>query len=187
MPDDVELKPTDNDFFEKAAEAENQDVGIEDEQQQETVEEAPEGDLGSKGDGTEHVDLNQEQQDRFNRLFRQIKAQDRKLENFKEHNEKLRQRMDAQDQKHDDAVHEYNVTSIESQLQKAYEEGDYDSGAKLTRQLINEEAKKLAPKPQAAPQTGGLTDYDMQTITEWQGEISRSGNFLRQWAQQNHP
>lgn len=156
------------------------------EEQQETATK----DLGDRGSGHDQVEFSTEQQERFNRLYRQIKGQDRTLEKMREHNAQIQERLDAQDKKQTDAVHDNTVAGLHAQIVQANEEGNYEAVPQLISQLVTLEATKQNPveqPQQPVQQEGGLSDFDIQTIQDWQGAPASDGNYLRPWAQGNHP
>lgn len=150
--------------------------------------EAPEGDLGNKGDGHKQVPMDGEVLERFNRLYRQVKGQDNTLKRLRDHNQQMQDRLDASDQKQKENEHQATVDGIHSQIQHANEDGDYEAVPALISKLVTAETSKQTPiTPIKQEQTGGLTDTDIQTISDWQSDRSREGNYTRPWAQPDHP
>ncbi len=146
-------------------------------------------DLGKPHEGRKQVDLNAEQQGRFNNLYRQVKGQDRTLDKMREHNEALQARLDSLEQTNTDAVHDNTVAGIQTRIQQANEEGNFEAVPGLITEMVALETKKQMPKPIAQPvkEASLVSDNDKTLISNWQDETNTDGSFKRPWAKPGDP
>ncbi len=150
----------------------------------------------AKGNGFEQVDLPPEAQKRFDRLYRQIKAQDKAkmlqgvhLTQLTDTVSRLQAELAAEKSK--DAV-----TSLRAQIKEARESGDEERVEKLRDQLVEVQAEaavqkrtqpKEAPKQALeAPAMPEISRSDTAAIKRWSVAADDNGKYLRPWTQEGH-
>jgi hypothetical protein len=121
---------------------------------------------------------------RFNRLFRQIKAQDRTLHGLRDLNDNLVKRFEALETDHLSTKKQDQVTELRSKLERAGDQGDWDQFAEINRQLGTIEAEQPAEKK--AEDKVKFSPLEETIIVDWAGEKGKDG-LKRPWAQQDHP
>lgn len=149
---------------------------------------------GKPGEGREHVEMPPEIQDRFNRLYRQVKAQDEKFLLQAKHTEKLTKDLTATRQELEAEKSRDAISSLRGQIKEARENGDDDKVERLREQLtelqaeakVQEKLRTLQPKPEEkAADTApvDLSRADTNLIVRWANETDPDGNFVRPWTQ----
>lgn len=150
---------------------------------------------GKKPDGHEQVPLGAAEQQRFNRLYRQVKAQDERLMHQGKHletvtNSLIQTRQQLEATKGQDAI-----AALRGQIKEAREAGEEDKVDRLREQLGEVQAevalsKKIAAVTPAKPQAKvaeaqpavHLSPRDMAAIHKWSKETDAEGNYLRPYA-----
>lgn len=208
MPDNINFgeEPTEEVVEEKVEEVTGEqqieDAFKEFDKQEEVVEEdeIPEGSLHGKTDGSEQVDMDQPTQDRFNRIYRQMKTakdsvarQEEDIKLMREHNNALEERLNKRDAERTKIQADHTMANLEFQYAQALDEGDNTKVAAINRQMQQAAVTQNTPEPAVQPaqpqeQSGKtFSPQDTQYIMEWQNEVSDDGYFERPWIQQNHP
>ena len=158
--------------------------------------EIPEGSLHGKTDGSEEVEMDGPTQDRFNRIYRQMKTakddvsrQERDIELMREHNQRLEERLNKREQEQANLQRDQNIANLEQQYSQALEEGDNAKAASINRQMIQEQTKVHEQPETTVPSKAEkpVSDVDAQYLTHWQNEVAEDGYFERPWIQPNHP
>lgn len=149
-----------------------------------------------KGNGFEQTDFTPEQQKRFDRLYRQIKAQDKAKIIQGEHLTRVTDRMSKLESELAAAKSTDAVTSLRAQIKEARESGDEDRVEKLRDQLVEVQAEiavsKRTPKeaPKAAAPTANpvpdLSRSDTAAIKRWSVAADDNGKYTRPWTQEGH-
>ena len=161
----------------------------------ETPEEKPKGydpvDLDKTGLTEEEKEA---VQDRLNYLYKQVKTNQGFIEEFRDHNTKLAEKLEKQSDRLsslESADGERSINSIKAELAEAAEIGDTDRVAELTDQLIEVKVESKQPrepeaeKPNADAPT--MSIQDQQAVSRWAGEVTDDGHLARPWLNPAHP
>lgn len=152
---------------------------------------------GKPGEGRDFVELPPAAQKRFDRLYRQVKAQDEKLMLQGQHLQLLTGKLSKAEQAVNDERGRDAMERLRTQIKDARETGDEDKVEKLREQLgevqaeiaINKRVQAAAPKPPAQPPESGpipMSKTDVVTVRKWSDEVDGDGNFKRPWTQDGH-
>lgn len=156
----------------------------------------------AKEAGYDIVDLTPEQQARFDRVYRQVKATDRKNEALRQWNEQLQSRIEKIESSHDSRQSEDVERDLRKQLVEANQALDYEKAADLQVKLADVAAeRKLAsvlkkqapqqqqPKPQVQQQDDGddiFTPDEAAVIKSWSEQRDATGKKVRPWTDGGH-
>lgn len=157
------------------------------EQEQEPVEEA---DIkADEPKGTEPVELTEEQQARFNRIYGNMKEYERQnaqliadQRRLAKKAETLQERLERFEK--DSAAQRREA--LTAQKAAAYQDGDIEQVLKIDEQISQIRDPEPIPEPEPEPQNS-VPDHVVAQIQSWRNEIDESGAFLRPWANENHP
>lgn len=170
---------------------------------EEKPEGAPAGDLGRRGEGQKKVEFTPEEQQRFNRLYRQVKAQDEKLALQGQYLERLAKDKTEIERKLKEQESKDALTTVREQIRTARDNGDVEREERLRDQLITltteiEVAKRVparaapdAVPPAAVPPAAGdpfrqLSASDKAEIARWSEAADGSGTYLRPWTKEGN-
>lgn len=143
-------------------------------------------------------------EERINYIYGQVKNSDRTLKDFRriaaEQSQVIenltRTTTDVVNHLQDRSLHE-TETSIQAEMQTAWEQGDNKAYMAAQNKMINLGIQKglaAAQKPQqvqqpqyrsSSDQEGDFSDVDYRTTESWQSEKDENGQLLRPWAFNN--
>jgi hypothetical protein len=137
---------------------------------------------------TDHVDMDDGTQKRFNRIYGNMKQYERVVSQMGKENRALLDRLD----KLEGAQYENEVSSAIDNLKKdkvsALDEGNHDVVADIDDKIAQIRA---IPEPQPTLQAPDpqyqLSNEDNQLIATWGAEVGTDGQYKRPWAQAGHP
>lgn len=143
----------------------------------------------------ERVDIPEELQPRFNRLYRQVKESKSVTDQLVEDNRKLIEKIDKLQQSHDASKVEDTLSVLNQQLEEAVDLGDTDAVKDLTNKIAEQKIalNGATPAPdrtepesgdqqQSGPRKLDLTPEQEMTIQKWAFERDDQGNMLRPWS-----
>lgn len=150
----------------------------------------------AKPDGRERVEFDDPAVEaRFNRLYRQVKAQDDKLALQGQYLEKVAKEKGEIERKLAEKDSKDALETVREKIKTARDNGNVDEEDRLREQLIGlttefEVKKRLPvveqPRPQAAPPAtdpyGTLSASDKAEISRWATAEDNDGNLVRPWA-----
>lgn len=156
----------------------------------------PKKDLGKPGAGQEQVPLDAAAQERFNRIYRQMKAQDEKLDLQGRFLEKVAKEKADIERRLADKESKDALEQVRDKIKTARDNGNVDEEDRLRDQLTGLtaefEVKKRLPVAEAAPQPRPqptqadpyttLSASDKAEITRWANAEDNDGNLVRPWA-----
>lgn len=158
-----------------------------------------------RSEGHDKVDFTtatpDEIQKRFDRMYRQVKAQDETQKIQGQTLEKLLKDKQDLERKLKDQDSQDALQKVRDQLQKARDNGDYEGEDRLREQIVTlrteMEVNKRVPvattptAPAQPPRPEGtafnaLSTSDKAEIARWSEAADGKGNFVRPWTQAGH-
>lgn len=151
---------------------------------------------GKRGEGQEQVPLDPAAQARFDRIYRQMKAQDEKLELQGRFLEKVAKDKADIERKLQEKDSKDALEQVRDKIKSARDNGNVDEEDRLRDQLVSlttefEVRKRLpvvdtpiAPNPTkpAGDPYATLSASDKALITRWANAEDNDGNLVRPWA-----
>ena len=141
------------------------------------------------------VEFSPEQQKRFNRLYGQVKTQDKQLGELSQMNAKLIERLEAQEQK--TAVREIDgeLADLRAAKKEALDAGDTDKVMEIDDAILDAKIKAKeaseTPEPKKDPDKSNddfdFTPSQKDRLIEWATERNDKGDVIRPWADPGHP
>lgn len=137
---------------------------------------------------TDHVDMDDGTQKRFNRIYGNMKQYERVVQQMGKENRQLLDRLD----KLEGTQYTQEVTTAVDNLKKdkvaALDDGNHQAVADIDDKIAQ---IRSLPEPQPTPKPENpdfqMSTQDNQIIAEWGNATDANGNFVRPWAQAGHP
>lgn len=162
----------------------------------ETNEQTEEGYDPSKGEKWDRVEFTKEQQQRFNRLYKQVKDGKTRQEQLLEDNKKLFEKLSKLEEQLTDKEVKTALTGLKKARNTAIQEGDADKATEIEEEIENirnkhEEAKKELKKEKEELEQkytkSVLSEETQARVKEWVTEKDENGELVRPFADPKHP
>ena len=167
---------------------------VEEPQPEETrTEKPPEVQTEENADGTDFIDFEQldpKVKARFDRIYRNMKENERALSTSAEVQRKLVDRLTNLEKSDINNKGQNAITYLNAQKVEALDEGDSAKVIDIDNKLrAVEQSQKYQPQPIEVPQpqVGGLSPEDESLMERWAGERDDGGTLRRPWADPGHP
>lgn len=170
---------------------------IEPEESEEAPEEAPQEDAEDEQEsapaGTKAVEMDQETQARFNRIYGNMKQYERVVDKMGKENKMLIDRINELETKFVDKDVKDEITSLKEQKREALEMGEIDRVLEIDDQILEARLKaQKEPPPKEEPDPQVIADEWMTperktALESWAIETDEGGQFRRPWANPAHP
>ena len=144
-------------------------------------------------DGTDFIDFDQldpKVKTRFDRIYRNMKENERALQTSAEVQRKLVDRLTNLEKSDINSKGQNAIAHLNSQKIEALDEGDSAKVIDIDNKLrAIEQSQRYQPQPIEVPQpqSGGLSPEDEATMERWAGEREEGGPLRRPWADPGHP
>lgn len=142
-------------------------------------------------EGWEPVDIEDPKvQQRFNRLYAQVKGSERAMAELREHNQKLAEKLESLVEQQNQAKTQAEHDALRAEFKRAADSFDGEKLAELTMKVAD--AKRDAPKPKKeqvyqSADDPVLAPEEVAAIQRWQTEVGSDGQPIRPWARPGHP
>ncbi len=190
--------PTENEVTNESTTADIEDKSEQSDVAENQEQESDNTEIPRKDQEWNRVKLNSAQQQRFNRMYAQVKTLEGANKQLMSDNRTLLERMVTLEEQ----FTKKEVNDASNKLRKAKIEamqlGDYDKAAEIDEQIGDlkdkiritkeeaEKAKKEAEKKAAAPEAQ-ITDEQMERLKAWALEKDANDNLVRPYVAPNHP
>ena len=134
------------------------------------------------------VELTPEQQRRFNRLYAQVKTQERVQGEIIDQNRKLLEKLEAYENENKTTKHVSQLEQLKTTRREALMAGDLVKADELDEQIFElRSAKPKVVEPKTAEETYELQPEVKARVVEWANETSDDGEMLRPFILVGHP
>ena len=134
------------------------------------------------------VELTPDQQKRFNRLYAQVKSQERIQNDIIEQNRKLMDKLEAYEAKTKTTEHVSQLEQLKAERRECLMTGDLAKADELDEQIFELRSNKpKAHEPKAAEQAYELEPEIKERVVEWANEVDDAGDMLRPFILVGHP
>ena len=143
--------------------------------------------------GTELVEFKDPKEEaRFKRIYANMKEHERTVAELAKANRQLLERLESFETKTAQQTQTDQISALKAAKRTAYESGDIDKVTEIDDKIIElrlESAAKPARKPEAPSAPAAQLDPTFESqIVKWAYETDdTTGDFLRPWAQPQHP
>jgi hypothetical protein len=155
------------------------------EQTAETTEETTEA--PAEETTTEFVEMDPKVEQRFNRIYGNMKQYERQVQQATEDNRKLVDRLEKMEREGSKKAVDAQVNELRQAEKAALEESDFERASNVRDQITELQVESKIPKAEERkedppPIDSGLRDR----LNSWAAETDAEGNALRPWADSNH-
>ena len=134
------------------------------------------------------VELTPEAQKRFNRLYAQVKSQERIQNEIIEQNRKLMDKLETYETKTKTTEHVSKLEQLKAERREYLMSGDLAKADELDEQIFELRSNKpKAPEPKTAEQAYELQPEVKERVVEWANEVDDTGEMLRPFILVGHP
>jgi hypothetical protein len=158
------------------------------------AEESPQAESNGESKGTEFIDFDSlapEVKARFDRIYSNMKQNERLVEPLISENRDLRNRLEKLETSDVQRSTDNAVASLTQQKAEAFEEGDYAKVAEIDNTLLDLKTQPSEqPRRQRAQpieQQSAFTPEDAAAMQQWSNEANEDGSLKRPWTQSSHP
>lgn len=141
--------------------------------------------------GTEFVEFDDPKVEaRYKRIYANMKEHERTIAELAEANRGLLARIEASEAKSTQQTQADQISALKTAKRAAYEAGDIDKVTEIDDKIIELRlAATVKPEKKPEPQVkpAALDPAFESRIVQWAYETDDTGDFLRPWAQPQHP
>ncbi|MGI9504394.1 MAG: UvrB/UvrC motif-containing protein [Geminicoccaceae bacterium] len=150
-----------------------------------------------KDEEWDHVEFTEEQQKRFNRVYGEMKRQEKTMNQLLDDNKRLMELAEKREAREDETARNDGLSSLQQRERDALESGDYEEAQKIRDQITDLKLEALKTpdiEPEPEPDDKKTTineDYLSQDgredrLIEWANETDDQNRLIRPWCDPKH-
>lgn len=163
----------------------DEETQVSDEVVESAIEEAEQKEAPKQG--TDFQEFDEKTQQRFNRVYRNMKQYERIVEEQGGQLKSALEKLEDMEAQLEAAQTSEQVEALKAEKVAALEEGDYQRAVDIDERMMEvSKPKEAAPPPQPEP-APTLSLEDQARLETWALERDESGQLKRPWASDGHP
>ena len=139
---------------------------------------------------TEKVEMDDKTQKRFNRIYHNMKQNERFVAQLMNDQKVLLKKLDTLEGQQQKQAVEQAVEGLKARKAQALDAGDHKQVVEIDDQIAQVRAvpeNKPEPKQEAEVPAVQIPEPEKALLRDWANELTPDGNFKRPWAQAGHP